>query len=87
MISKPDHGTETFVVRKIGQSFPIARCKDDFNKVGFLFCEGWREFRINRTNGRFIAAFILGYFNVGVDEITDETSDTPSIEIGKCSPF
>ncbi len=90
VISKPDDGSSAFVVREIGQSFPTAWCKDAFNQAGFLFCEGiGGDFKFNRRNGRFISAYLMGYFNVvpGVNEITDATSDTPYVEIGKCSPF
>lgn len=90
VISKPDDGSSAFVVREIGRDFPNAWCKDTFNEAGFLLCEGiGGDFKFNRKNGRFISAHLLGYFNVvpGVNEITDTTSDTPYLEIGKCSPF
>jgi hypothetical protein len=90
VMSKPEDGSSAFVVREIGKSFPIAICKKDFYEAGFLFCDGPSgEFKFNRINGRYISTYLMGYFNVvpSVNEITDATSDTPNVEIGKCSPF
>jgi hypothetical protein len=74
----------------MGDDHAMVLCKDDFSESGFLFCQGLGgEFRFNRRNGRFLNVYLLGYFNVvpGTNKITDESSDTPFMEIGKCSPF
>jgi Na+-translocating ferredoxin:NAD+ oxidoreductase RnfG subunit len=78
-----------FVVRKVGDSEPTIYCKDSFNEAGYLHCEDITTFKFNRKNGRYISVNLLGYFNVipGLNKITDENSDTPYLEIGKCSPF
>lgn len=90
IISKPEDGTTAFVVREIGNSSPVAKCDNDFNKYGYLFCSGLgTDFRFNKDNGRYLSAYLLGYYNVLQGDIqkTDATSDTPYVEIGKCSPF
>ena len=85
--SRPDRA---FGVTKIGEGSEFARCELDFNEPGFLFCEGLGvELKFNRANGRFLRVDNIGYLNVlpEVNDITDQTSDTPVIEIGKCSPL
>ena len=56
---------------------------------GFWIVKVMRDFKFNRINGRFLTAYLHGYYNVvpDVNELTDETSDTLAISIGKCSPF
>lgn len=72
----------------------MSYCKEGFNDVGMLFCESGlfpRRLRFNKNNGRFLATYLFGYYAVGLKflgkVVTDETSGTPFIEIGKCSPF
>ena len=89
-ISKPEGSKWAFVVRKVRDFSPIATCKDGFDEGGLLFCKGTGyDFRFNRNNGRYLAAYLLGYFDVlsGTNDKTDATSDTPFIEIGTCSPI
>ena len=89
-ISKPEGSKWAFVVRKVKNFSPIATCKDGFDEAGLLFCKGTGyDFRFNRNNGRYLAAYLLGYFNVlsGTNDKADATSETPFIEIGTCSPI
>ena len=89
-ISKPEGSNWAFVVRKIRNFSPIATCKDGFDEAGLLFCKGTGyDFRFNRKNGRYLSAYLLGYFNVlpGTNDLSDATSETPFIEIGTCSPI
>ena len=81
-----------YMVVKMGKSTPSFLCESDIDSDGFLFCEAYGTcggFRFNKTNGRFILHFMIGYYNVlpDLNGITDKTSDTPFIEIGTCSPF
>ena len=83
-------GSESgFQVTQVGDSFVVSRCSEGFDEYGYLTCEGIWEFKFNRRNGRFVTAFVFGYLNVlpGVNDITDATSNTPSITIGTCSLF
>lgn len=90
VVSRLSDSSTAFVVREIGNSFPDAWCEDPFTDAGYLHCRRLGgDFSLNRKNGRYIASSLMGYLNVvpGVNDITDKTSDTPYIEIGKCSPF
>lgn len=65
-----------------------ASCRSEFNKYGFLFCNmgDGGEFKFNRINGRYLATYTSGYFNVVPgNKLTDASSSTPIIEIGRCS--
>lgn len=88
IVSKAKEDGFAFVVRRIGEDYPIAKCKNTYNKYGYLFCEGFgTKFKLNRKNNRFIYIYDLGYYNVVSGLNTDEKSDTPYMEIGKCSKF
>lgn len=90
IISKSDDKEYTFKVIRIGENYPICYCMQGFNEPGYLFCQGpGGDFRFNKKNGRYILIYSIGYYNVLPDSmfLTDENSDTPFIEIGKCSPF
>jgi hypothetical protein len=67
-------------------------CKDGFDEYGYLYCKPYVlgvDFYFNKNNKRFLMNHIRGYYNVlpGMNNITDENSDTPVIEIGVCSPI
>jgi hypothetical protein len=84
-----------YKVVQVGEDSPLFLCKDGFNEAGYLNCEGGGEFAFNRQNSRFVRTATLGYLTVGVatlppdwkKKVTDATSDTPFLEIGKCSPI
>ena len=64
----------------------------DFNTPGYLYCEsdiGSLYFTFNKSNGRFLFSSGSGYVNVlpELNKITDESSETPFLEIGRCSPL
>lgn len=68
----------------LGRSNPIIWCKEDFNSVDNLFCDGIGEFRMNRKTLRFLYVYPFGYFFF---EPGEEGANTPAIGIGKCSPM
>ncbi|OFA33289.1 hypothetical protein BAE46_00845 [Glaciecola punicea] len=79
-----------YQIQKMGSDSVLAYCEDEFSEPGFLFCEGiLLDFKFNKVNGRFIKTYTAGYYNVlpKINEITDKDSDTPTMEIGKCSSF
>jgi hypothetical protein len=86
IISESDSESYAFKVVEIGSKYPLANCKEGFNEYGFLFCD---DFKFQKKNGRYIRSYTVGYFNVlpSLNEISDSTSDTPFLEIGKCSPI
>jgi hypothetical protein len=86
IISSSKSESSTYQIKKMGSDFVFSFCTDDFNEYGYLYCG---DFKFNKDNGRFINTYTTGYFNVlpKVNEITDESGDTPYIEIGKCSSF
>ena len=74
-----------FQVTKVGEDSAFWFCKAGFNENGYLYCDGPGPFKFNKRNGRFLSGFLFGYINVAPG--TDERSDTPNLEIGKCSPL
>ncbi len=93
IIRKSDQGGNAFEVRKFGQpsGFPEAICKDGFEKGAgvFLHCNGFMgQFKFNRKTNRFLKTYLGGYWTYapGVND-TREGDDTPSIDIGTCSPL
>ena len=60
-----------------------------FNTYDYLICEqGAGGFKFNRRSNRFLASSLIGYLHIGVAPgEREEDSDTPSIDLGKCSPF
>jgi len=80
-------------VKRVGQQFTSAMCKDNFNSVGNLFCGGLgTEFKFSSGSLRYMSAYLIGYWpeanpKAKSDSEREEGSDTPYIEIGKCSPF
>lgn len=90
IITESDDEGSSFNVTKVGEKHVMFTCDNRFNKLGYLFCEGAAgKFKFNKNNGRYILSHLAGYFDVlpKINEITDEKSDTPFIEIGHCSTF
>jgi hypothetical protein len=91
LIASSKNGRDAYTITKSGERDPDGYCQDDFNDAGYLFCSGFTvgDFNFNRRNGRYLIVFTDGYYSVGkgMRAATDEESGTPSIEIGKCTPF
>jgi len=90
LISPTSSPTKRFLITQVGEKTPTGFCEDGFNDAGFLLCTMIAgEFKFNRNTGRFLLSYLYGYFTVGLEAppTTDENSDTPYLEIGKCSPF
>ena len=92
IVAKSDHflfERFPFSVTQVGAAEPMTACEEGFNRVGLMGCRVIRDFVLNRINGRFVHTNTSGYYDVlpGFGDITDATSGTPFIEIGKCSPF
>jgi hypothetical protein len=89
IISKSEGKSFAFRVTKFEEKDSVADCESSFDKLGFLLCEGLGVFfQFNKNNGRYIRTYLLGYIYVLPQlNVTDEKSDTPYMEIGKCSPF
>ena len=86
IISKPYGSHFAYQVIQVGRSVPISNCLSGFNDKGNLSCSGLSsKFRINNKSRRFLLFYISGYYSS--DESNDDKSDTPYMEIGKCSPF
>ena len=79
-----------WIIKEIGHSVPSAFCDDEFTEIGSLRCSGLVEFRMNKKNLRFLVAYLFGYWT---DSIPGDKSplvegeNTPSVDIGKCSPL
>ncbi|UVT20281.1 MAG: hypothetical protein H8K03_21345 [Nitrospira sp.] len=95
VISRSTQPTAAFQITVVGKSAPRDWCKEGFNEAGFLSCGMiWGDFTYNKNNGRFIRTSPFGYIEVGEDlptggekKITDDETNTPYMEIGKCSLF
>ena len=54
---------------------------EGFNEYAFLLCSGvYGDFR-------FLTSYLSGYYNVLPNNQVSESGNTPSLDIGKCSPF
>ena len=91
LVSKSTQKGYAWEVNEVGSKTPIAACKDDFNEIGILVCEGLKELRMNKNSGRFLAIYAIGYWNDNKNskenDLFREGANTPSMEIGKCSPL
>lgn len=79
----------TWSITVVGHQSAMAHCENDFSDQGFLLCRGYQEFRMNKKNLRFLTAYLIGYVTdaTGAPVLGPEGSNTPSLEIGKCSPL
>jgi len=90
VISKSKDPNAAFQITEGGVSSPIGLCGQGFDDAGYLVCNiVFGTFTFHKSNGRFIRSNPFGYAEVGPDSIvkSDEETDTPYMEIGKCSPF
>lgn len=94
MISRSTASDIAWEVKTVGQKYALIFCKKDFNSSGYLFCEGvGTNFRFNNDSLRYMSVYMLGYWTDGKlaskenSFLGKEGSDTPGIEIGKCSPL
>jgi len=82
-------------VVQVGETLPSAQCKSDFSSAGNLSCEGFHQFKMNRTNQRFLHAYLMGYWSDHSNEtrtkgnpfLFKEGENTPFVEIGTCRPL
>jgi hypothetical protein len=86
-----------YQVSKIGNNIPVIMCRQSFNSGGFLHCDSGgpldmlsinlgEHFSLNQKSLRFMRVVPRGYINVVPgNNISDPSSGTPYIEIGKCS--
>jgi len=87
IFSKSKSSKYTYEVTKFGWKAPISLCNQIFSSRGSIACTEslTSDFRFNKNTGRYILVMIGGYFYS--NDNTDEKSDTPFIEIGKCLPL
>ena len=88
-----------YEVKKFGRSTLMAACYEEFDENGFLDCyTKGGKFHFNKVNGRYLWVHHWGYYNVLPDyrptpgtsspfPKSDEKSDPPYLEVGKCSPL
>lgn len=74
---------EHWTWKPLGSSFE-APCDGGFNEYGFLRCGLAESVSINRKGLRFQSFYGIGYVHDGT---RDSVANTPSIEIGRCSPM
>lgn len=87
-----------YLLRVVGTTHPIAYCGDAIgmtadNSDGIIRCADFSiELIFNKQNGRFSAAMQgYSYYADGTkikgEMLTDETADTPTLQIGSCFAF
>ena len=88
-----------YEVKKFGRNTLMATCYEEFDENGFMDCyTKGGKFNFNRVNGRYLWVHHWGYYNVlpeyqpppessALFPNSDEKSDPPYLEIGKCSPL
>jgi hypothetical protein len=77
-----------WVVVEVGESVALATCNSDFTEWGTLVCDGMRRFIFNQKNMRFQIYYQGAYIWEGDGTSSGpESTDTPYIEIGRCSPI
>ena len=86
VISERDGTKYAFQVTTVGEDIALIFCESDFDQDSYLSCTGLGDSRFNKNNGRYLYSFPYGYYDV-LPPRMDGGSDTPLIEIGKCSPF
>jgi len=77
----------SYGVFRQGSKVPYHVCDESFSGVGYLYCGDFRGFfSFNKFNLRFTHGQSGGYSSVvpGINDLTDETTDTPFLEIGTC---
>ena len=82
-------------VAQVGEVIPSTLCRHDFSSAGNLSCEGAHQFKMNRTNRRFLHAYLMGYWSDHNSEtrtadnpfLFKEGENTPFVEIGTCRPL
>ncbi|UVT20337.1 MAG: hypothetical protein H8K03_21645 [Nitrospira sp.] len=93
LASSSTSSDNAFQITIVGDSFPQGWCRESFDSKGYLYCDmHWGDFRFNKASGRFIKTYLFGYIDVGQErlgrgKITDEATESPRMEIGKCSAF
>jgi hypothetical protein len=97
LVKASDLESVQYQVTKIGNDLPVILCKQGFNSGGFLHCDDGgpldmlglvvgEHFSFNQKSLRFMRVVPRGYINVVPgNNISDQISGTPHIEIGKCS--
>ena len=68
--------------KKFGDNRAI-NCSKEFNEYGYLHCEDIEDITFNRKNLRYMRIYPVGYVSGGI--LGKEGSDTPVMEIGKCT--
>ena len=95
IISRSSAEGVAWEVAQVGEAFPSTLCRRDFSSAGNLSCEGAHQFKMNRTNRRFLHAYLMGYWSDHNSEtrtadnpfLFKEGENTPFVEIGTCRPL
>jgi len=72
------------------EGFVQASCPEEFSRLEVLHCSGLETvFKFNRKTGRFLNAYLAGYWSYTPNApfFSKDGGDSPTIEIGTCSPL
>jgi hypothetical protein len=83
--SVPYKPTTKWSIAEIGDNFGFS-CSGDFNEKGFLLCTtGLWDVMFGKNTLRFQIYYKFGYITGSSER--DDNNDTPSVEIGRCTPI
>lgn len=82
LLSKSSNGLWQW--KNFGKELSI-NCKGEIDEYGYLICNGMEQITFNKKSLRFIKIYKVGYVNKGI--VGNEGEDTPSMDIGTCSPL
>ena len=72
------------VLYESGAPVSISNCYS-LDDAESILCEGLIELRMSKKSGRFIAAYLIGYWADGSSGYSKEGSNTPFIAKGNCN--
>ena len=88
IVKRTDDLVFKWQVYDFSKNVAIINCRGDFDSDGFLGCSGAAEFRMSQDTLRFLYIYTIGYWS-DTDKAPayKEGTNTPWMEIGRCSRF
>ncbi len=95
IVSPSNAQGSTWQVAQVGEVLTTTLCTGGFSATGNLSCDGAHQFKMNRSNRRFLHAYLMRYWSdrngqtrqTGDPFLFKEGENTPFVEIGSCRPL